>query len=178
MRVRTVFQWHAVVWLALVSLLAGCDDLPRDPSNTLDNALERGALRVGVLHSSPWATWQEDGPPGGLEGELVTEFAAELGIGVDAVQAGEEQLFEALIEHELDLVIGGFSLENPWINRVGFTNPYYISRFVIGTPPNHPSVDSIDGRDVTLRSHTGLASALERKGARAASVDELQATDG
>lgn len=178
MRARTTFRMYAVVWLALLSLLTGCDDLPRDPSNSLNNALERGTLRVGVLHSNPWAIWREDGLPGGLEGELVSAFAAELGISVDAVLAGEEQLFEALIEHELDVVIGGFSLDNPWISRVGFTNPYYISRFVIGTPPDQPSVENIDGREVTLRRHTGLASALERKGASVTAVDELRAANG
>ena len=65
---------------------AGCG-IPRDPERTLA-PVRGGTLRAGITPSEPWTTL-EGGGPGGVEVELVEQFAHELGARVEWVDGSE-----------------------------------------------------------------------------------------
>lgn len=112
-------RWLTSLVLALV--VAGCG-LPRD----VDGALERvrgGALRAGVTDNPPW-TEVGDGEPAGAEVELVERFADGLGARVEWRRGSESALMTALGNGELDLVVGGFEEQSPWIEQASLTHPY------------------------------------------------------
>ena len=106
-------------------LLTSCGPFPADPNNSLAAALERGALRVGVLANPPWVDLGNPQAPTGREVDLLTDYAVQLGVDVDWHSAGVEQQIEALSNYQLDLVIGGFSAAHPWQAQVGQTFSYF-----------------------------------------------------
>lgn len=107
--------------IAGVCLMAGCH-FPDDPDGTLDR-VQNGRLRAGFSAREPW-TRLADGKPAGPEARLVEDFATELNAQVDWVTGSETDLMTALERRDLDLVVGGFTKDTPWKDRVGLTEPY------------------------------------------------------
>lgn len=105
-----------------VALLGACRDIPRDPHGTLER-VRGGVLRVGLMHHKPWAT-VIDGRPQGLEAALVEQLAKSLGATVEWAEPRGDELFQALKEYRLDLVVGGVTERSPWKDHVAFTRPY------------------------------------------------------
>lgn len=124
-------------WLRLLPglfvavLLAACEDFPRDPGGTLER-VRNGELRVGLRESEPWAMRNND-VMSGVEVRLVEQLAQSLNAKLRWVTPGPAtvEIFEALYRGQLDLVIGGITLDNPWSGRVTFTRPYLDSATVI-----------------------------------------------
>lgn len=164
--------------LALLCLfiLPGCDRYPQDPNDSLENALQRDTLRIGVADSPPWVVIDADAPPGGAEGRLLAEFADELGVEVDWHRGGAQELLEALARYDLDIVAGGLSGANPWGAHVGFTLPYFTSRQVVGTPD--PPLASLEGVVVTIHPLSSLREPLEERGAEVRENPELRDASG
>lgn len=138
----------------LVLLLSGCDSWPADPRNSLAAAEQRGALRVGVVANPPWVETNSPEAPAGLESELVSEFASQLGLDVEWHSDGVEQQVEALKNFELDLMIGGFSAANPWKAEVGQTFVYFSEHNQSGSLGDHVML--------TAPGENALLMALER----------------
>lgn len=142
MGVRRVGMRAALV--ASLLLVAGCGEIPRDPQDSLERALDRGSLRVGIVDNPPWVIERESNPAGGVEGVLAAAFAADLGLSVEWYPGSSETMFEALRKFEVDLVIGGFSKSNPWSKYVGFTLPYYSGQEDVGAKPEDNRVEKVD----------------------------------
>lgn len=118
--------------LATVAL-SGCERYPRDPERSLERAIERGTLRVGLSEARPWVTSDGDFP-GGVEVALIEGFARELGVEPDWRWGSVEEHVLALERFELDVVAGGVTKENPWTKRVAPTRPYY-EKHLLMVPP-------------------------------------------
>lgn len=161
--------------VAGVGILA-CGEVPRDPEDTLDRA-RGGVLRVGVSEAPPWVTGTE-GPPGGLEAELVRQFAESIDADVKWVRGAPEEHLEALEKFELDLVVAGLTAASPWKTRVGLTRPYLKERWLIGVPPGTAPPAELDGLEVAV-PETGPAGAwVKEKGARPVPAPDLEKARG
>lgn len=82
-------------------------------------------MRVGVSHHAPW-TIVDGESRSGVEVELVRDLAERLDAEIEWVEAPEAELMESIELGNLDLVIAGFTADNPWSSRVSFIQPYYI----------------------------------------------------
>lgn len=149
---RLSFLLPACVLALLV--LPGCERWPADPRDSLSAAEERGTLRVGVIANPPWVDLSDPAAPTGLEIDLVSAFAAQLGMEVEWQHAGVEQQVEAIRNLELDVLAGGFSAANPWKAEVGQTFVYF----------SEPHPDGALGDHVLLTApgENALLMALER----------------
>lgn len=166
-------------WLLVASLaLAACERFPRDPENSLERVLERGALRVGVVENPPWTRRRDDGSSGGVEGWLAEGFAHHLGVEVEWHWGPSEHLLRSLSAYDLDLVVGGFEQANPWRRKVTFTAPYFTSRAVIGMAHDRPAPTGIEGLEVSIRPLSGLAAAIEDEGGIPRETKTLAGSDG
>jgi len=120
--------------------LVGCSGhFPADPDGTLDR-VSGGSLRVGVSHQPPWTdTAGENSPddPGGIEVQLIEDYAESIDADVDWHAGGEEQLIKLLSERELDVVIGGLTDSSPWSSQVALTTDYAESIGVDGKTAKH-----------------------------------------
>lgn len=157
MQIPSVFS-SALLLSVLMLLLQGCDRWPADPRHSLDAAIDRGTLKVGVVANPPWVSVTHPDAPEGLESQLVTQFAQELDMTVEWSTGGVEEQIEALKSFQLDLLIGGFTASNPWKAEVGNTFPYYIERILIGSKGAPPT--TIDGETVSILPNTVLVPLL------------------
>jgi polar amino acid transport system substrate-binding protein len=107
---------------AAAIVLAGCTSIPADPDGTLER-VQGGVLRVGVTENEPWVELSGS-EPSGTEPTLIAEFAAQQGADVEWVAGSEATLAEALEAGELDVVIGGFLEDTPWMEFGAVTRPY------------------------------------------------------
>jgi polar amino acid transport system substrate-binding protein len=114
-----------IVLAVLVVLSGGCD-LPRDAAGTLDRVRDH-ELRVGVEEHPPWVVMTATGPAG-IEPELVGRLAHGIGARPVYRRGSESELLEALDRRELDLVVGGLREDSPWRGRVALTRPYYVEK--------------------------------------------------
>lgn len=160
-----VLRRHLLILLSLAIVLVGCDRYPRDPGESLEQVIQRGVLRVGALPADPWVIKSASGELAGAEGLLIQQFAEDLGVRVETHWLAEEDLFQMLGNHDLDVVVGGMSRRNPWSARAAFTIPYYTNRFTVGVPPDKPLVTDLEGVAVGILPHSPLSAALEKKGA-------------
>lgn len=164
--------------LVVLVLLAGCDGFPRDPENSLERIQTDGVVRVGAVFNSPWVTSEDNDQLNGAEGELLRGFAEELGVRMETVWGGDQELFEALRHNELDVIVGGLSVTNPWLKQAGYTNPFYINRTLVAAPPGQQPVSDIEGRSVAIKPHSSLRQLIERKGGEPDTHSDPFVTDG
>lgn len=109
--------------VAVGLLLGGCSaSIPADPDGTLDR-VRGGVVRAGASMNPPW-TEVEAGTPGGLEVELVEDFAASIDAEVEWTVAGEEDLVAEMERGGLDVLVGGLTAASPWADKVALTYPY------------------------------------------------------
>jgi polar amino acid transport system substrate-binding protein len=149
-----------VVAVLLAVGVAGCG-VPRDPEGTLDR-VRGGTLRAGITASQPW-TSLEGGRPGGVEVELVEQFAQELGARVEWVEGSEAELIGALEVRELDLVVGGLTADTPWQSKAAITRSYATTRVVVAVPASQPLPGDIAGLRVAVEAGSDAAGILEAK---------------
>ena len=124
--------------VALLLVLSGCGlTIPTDPEGTLDRVRSDGVLHAGAAPNPGWV--ETAGPaqdPAGREVELVEDFADSLGAEVEWTVATEEYLVTLLEAGDLDVAVGGFTDQNPWVTKAALTRPY-AEEEVAGTTEKH-----------------------------------------
>jgi predicted component of type VI protein secretion system len=119
-----------------------------------------GVLRVGLLHHKPWAA-MIDGRPQGPEAALVEQLARSLNATVEWAEPRGDELFQALKEYRVDLVIGGITERSPWKEHVAFTRPYLRHRAVAVSVL---SLTSIRNQRVAVEEGTAEMEEVRRRG--------------
>ncbi len=155
--------------LLLISLFfftafTGCQ-IPKDPKRTFEKVKAEKVLRVGVIANESWVKRSETGDPTGAEAELVKEFARKINSRPRWIPGGEYELFEALKNYELDLIIGGLAESSPYSKHAAFTNPYFTEKIVVGTPKGE-SLQDVAGKKVYVKMGSVAAYYLKEKNAQ------------
>jgi ABC-type amino acid transport substrate-binding protein len=109
--------------VAGAALLAGCGAFPQDPDRTFER-VQGGELRVGITHSPPWTDTSAEQAPSGREVALAEEFAESLDADIVWTVGSEATIAEGLRNGDLDLGIGGFTDDTPWIEKAAITRPF------------------------------------------------------
>lgn len=108
----------------LVFLLTACGvQIPTDPHGTLER-VRGGVLRVGVTENKPWVELDKTPIPEGIEADLISRFAQHLGSEILWTEGSEAVLLDALESGQLDVVVGGFLEDTPWVEKGAITRPY------------------------------------------------------
>ncbi|SJN46091.1 hypothetical protein FM104_14555 [Microbacterium esteraromaticum] len=121
LRVVRVGMLTGLLFVAM--LLSGCGlTIPTDPNGALDRATG-SILRVGASLEPGLVERTGDELHGPLV-SLTERFADSIDARVEWTVAAEETLVGELESGDLDLAIGGFTDETPWVDRVGITRGY------------------------------------------------------
>lgn len=122
--------------LAATLVATGCGaQIPADPDGTLDR-VTGGELRVGAAVERGLVE-VDGGEPSGPLVDLVEDFADSVDAEPEWTIASEETLVTELEEGRLDLAVGGFTDQSPWIDRAGVTRGY-------------PGIPGAEGRSLVL----------------------------
>lgn len=163
------------VAVALALILAGCG-IPRDPEGTLER-VDGGVMRVGVTEAPPWVELSAQ-EPDGIEVRLVEQLAEELDARIEWVEGSEQELFGALKERDLDLVIGGLTSETPWSAEAAVTHPYLTTATLVAVPEDMDMLEDIAGLEVGVEANTEIAGQLRKTDAQVVEVDNIESYDG
>lgn len=131
---------RAIPVIAILLVAAACD-IPRDPRNTLAEAVN-DTLHVGVTEARPWVI-RTGGEPTGVEPALVRAFARAIDAELEWDWGPAAEHMEALSRFELDVAIGGFTRDTPWRSHVGLTAPYHTTRTTGPVPRNEHHVMAV-----------------------------------
>jgi len=131
MTMRKAFLGTAVA-LVLCVLLTGTvfADNVRDrltEESTLEQALKRGVLRVGMSTFVPWAMKDKTGKLVGFEIDVATRLAKDMGVEVEFIPTKWAGIIPALLTGKFDVIIGGMGILPSRNLKVNFTVPYDVT---------------------------------------------------
>jgi polar amino acid transport system substrate-binding protein len=92
--------------------------------STLEQALKRGVLRVGMSTFVPWAMKDKSGELVGFEIDVATRLARDMGVKVDFVPTKWAGIIPALLTGKFDGIIGGMGILPKRNLKVNFSVPY------------------------------------------------------
>ena len=126
----------ALLSVVFATSLVGCGlAVPTDPDGTLAGATG-GELRVGVSPDPGLAEDDGDTPSGPVV-DLVSDFAETINARPDWTIGSEETLVGMLEAGELDVLVGGFTDQSPWVDCAGMTRGY-------------KTIEGADGRSIVF----------------------------
>ncbi len=118
---RFTLPWLALPLLFLLIIVAGCQT--RDDSWT--RVQESGTLHVGIDPTyPPFAVGVENGVVG-LDVELATALAAELGLEPRFTYFGYDGLYDALLTEQVDVLISALVVDPDRTRDFVYSTPYY-----------------------------------------------------
>jgi hypothetical protein len=159
--------------LVLAVALVGCG-LPVDPEASLAEA-RATSLEVGVVHDPPWVVVEDGRVVGGVEVEVVRRFAETLGTEVTFLPGSLHDLGPTVGDFELDLLIGGFTADSPWLGPLAVTPTYFTERVIAAGGVDDMGRDGLRGRTVLYpRDEPSLASRIRSEDGVPQPVHEVQ----
>jgi polar amino acid transport system substrate-binding protein len=162
--------------LILIALTLTACGIPRDAEGTLDR-VQGATMRVGLIENPPW-TDLSGGQPAGVEVDLMERFAGTLPARVEWFDGSQAELLQALEKRQLDVVVGGFTADDPWAQMVTFTQPYAEISTVVGVPSGRLPPDDLDGVRVATERGDEIAALVEEVGGIPVEVDDLSGFRG
>ena len=160
--------------LVLIVGLAACN-VPRDPEGTLAR-VSGGVIRAGYTVAPPWASGAPDSPSG-VEIDIVEALADELNASVEWTEGSQAELFAALEEHALDIVVGGFDAKDPLVLTGGATRPYATTRLTVGVAEGEPVPQELKGATIAAEAGTEAEGLVKAAGASVQPVSDVTASD-
>jgi polar amino acid transport system substrate-binding protein len=119
----TVIVVVLIIGLAGVSF-AGKLQQQMTEESTLEQALRRGVLRVGMSTFVPWAMKDKTGKLIGFEIDVATRLAKDMGVKVEFVPTKWAGIIPALLTGKFDVIIGGMGILPKRNLKVNFSVPY------------------------------------------------------
>jgi len=117
-----------MLWIASTgTAFAGTLQQQLTEESTLEQALKRGVLRVGMSTFVPWAMKDKTGKLIGFEIEVATRVAKDMGIKVEFVPTKWAGIIPALLTGKFDVIIGGMGILPQRNLKVNFTIPYDVT---------------------------------------------------
>ena len=119
----------AVVLCVMVTATVFAENL-RDrltEESTLEQALKRGVLRVGMSTFVPWAMKDKTGQLVGFEIDVATRLAKDMGVKVEFIPTKWAGIIPALLTGKFDVIIGGMGILPSRNLKVNFTIPYDVT---------------------------------------------------
>lgn len=118
---------------------------------TFDEAVKRGALRICVVESAPYAMKTPRGRWIGHEIDIGQRLATDFGLTPAFVPVSYEDMIGRLNKGDCDLIAASLAVEPAWLREAWFTNPYGqsdVSVVAAGSAPVQQS--SLDKEGVSI----------------------------
>ena len=127
--------------------------------STLEQALRRGVLRVGMSTFVPWAMKDKTGKLIGFEIDVATRLAKDMGVKVEFIPTKWAGIIPALLTGKFDVIIGGMGILPKRNLKVNFSVPYDYSGMSIvanrGLAAGFKGLEDFNRPDVVLSVRLG-----------------------
>jgi polar amino acid transport system substrate-binding protein len=123
----------AAAFVLFDTLPAACGELKQKliDESTIEQAVKRGVLRVGMSTFVPWAMTDKAGHLIGFEIDVATRLAQDMGVKVEFVPTKWAGIIPALLTGKFDAIIGGMGILPQRNLKVNFSIPYDYSGVAI-----------------------------------------------
>ncbi len=150
-------------FLAMGSQLA----MAEKNKGVLQEAVERGTLRVGMSSFIPWAMQDKTGKYIGFEVDVATRLAKDFGLELELLPTKWSGIIPALLTGKFDLIISGLSSTPERSLRVNFSTPYdYTTIEAVGRIDqlgNVTSFEELNKPETIVAVRTGTTAATAAK---------------
>ena len=92
--------------------------------SVIEEAQDRGTLRVGLGLFEPWSACNADGELVGFEIEVANRLAEDMGVEVEFARTNWNYIIPSLIAEEFDVIISGMTILPARALKVNFTSSY------------------------------------------------------
>ena len=99
----------------------------------LQQVLNEGTLRIGVVLFAPWATRSADGELIGFEIDVANRLAEDMGVEPNILIYDFDRLIPALEAGEIDIIAAGLSITPERALHINFSQPYATSGVTLAT---------------------------------------------
>ena len=169
-RFRPLFTILAVL-LAGIALASGSGaaDLRQElvEKSTLEQALRKSTLRVGMSTFVPWAMKDKTGSLIGFEIDVATRLAQDMGVKAEFVPTKWSGIIPALLTGKFDIIIGGMGIRPDRSIKVNFSIPYDYSGMSLvahrGKAAGFDALADFDREDVVIVARIGTTAATATK---------------
>ncbi len=121
-----------------------------------------GVLQFGVSPDrAPFAYYDADDELTGIDIKLMEEAAGRMGLSLEVIEMSANDLIESLAIGQVDVIGGAFSKTGSRMNRIDFTNVYYIAEAVFvgnkGIQLEEPlAPESFSGKKIGVLKNSGF----------------------
>jgi polar amino acid transport system substrate-binding protein len=133
----------------------------------IEQALERGKLRIGFSTFVPWAMKDKTGKYVGFEIDVATRLAQDLGMEPEWVPTKWDGIIPALLTGKFDVIIGGMTITPQRSLKVNFTDPYDLTGQMICAhkelAQGFASVEDFNRPDVIIALRIGTTAQMAAK---------------
>ncbi|MEO1092030.1 MAG: transporter substrate-binding domain-containing protein [Pseudomonadota bacterium] len=123
-------------------------------ADVLDDALERGTLRIGVSEFVPWTMQDDAGELVGFEIDIGQRIAEDMGVEASFTLLPWEDVIGALIEGDIDMIAAGMAITPGRALQVEFSQPYFESGVSLATntamTAEFASLDAMNTAEVVI----------------------------
>ena len=121
-----------------------------DAQQILNQILERGEIRIGMSGDQPpFSMTATNGSMFGLDVDMATGLANQIGVKAKLVKMDFKNLISALERGDIDLIVSGLTMTIDRNKKVAFIGPYLISGNTIATK-NKEYIDAEDINDIDM----------------------------
>jgi polar amino acid transport system substrate-binding protein len=99
--------------------------------STIEQAVKRGVLRIGMSTFVPWAMTDKTGNLVGFEIDVARRLAQDLGVKAEFVPTKWAGIIPSLLTGKFDVIIGGMGIQPQRNLKVNFSIPYDFSGVAI-----------------------------------------------
>lgn len=128
-------------------------------SSTLEQALQRGVLKVGFSTFVPWAMKDKNGEFAGFEIDVARRLATDMGVKVQFVPTKWDGIIPALLSGKFDIIIGGMGITPSRNLKVNFSDPYEFTGMSLvankAGAPGKTGLADFNAPDVTVAVRLG-----------------------
>ncbi len=113
-----------LVVFCIISMFTASFAQAKEPRGVLQEAVERGTLRVGFSSFVPWAMQDKTGKYIGFEIDVAERLAKDFDLELEILPTRWSGIIPALLTGKFDMIISGLSSTPARSLRVNFTIPY------------------------------------------------------
>ena len=166
---------HIVCGLVVAALIGGVNSpvmaqisLWWSFDSVIEEARDRGTLRVGLGLFEPWSACNADGELIGFEIDVATKVAEDMGVEVEFVRTNWSYIIPSLIVEEFDVIISGMTILPERNLKVNFTSPYSAAGvYLVANTEQTADLETLadfNSSSVTIATRRGSSSMAVRKG--------------